>query len=80
VEVGGVLALEDALQVLAQNDPRAAKVAELRIFGGMPMDHVARLMDLSMATAERDWRIARAWLEKQYDLTIRSMVGEEAGS
>lgn len=80
VEVGGVLALEDALRVLAQNDPRAAQVAELRIFGGMPMDHVARLMDLSMATAERDWRIARAWLEKQYDLAIQSMVREEAGS
>jgi hypothetical protein len=44
------------------------------------MDHVARLMDLSMATAERDWRIARAWLEKQYDLAIRSMVREEVGS
>jgi RNA polymerase sigma-70 factor (ECF subfamily) len=78
VEVGGVLALEDALQALAKNDARAAKVAELRIFGGLPMEHVARLVDLSVATAERDWRLARAWLEKEYDVCVRSISGAEA--
>jgi RNA polymerase sigma factor (TIGR02999 family) len=80
VEVGGVLALEDALQALAKNDARAAKVAELRIFGGLPMDQVARLCDLSVATAERDWRLARAWLEKEYDVCVRSISGAEAGT
>ena len=75
LEVGGVLALEDALQALARNDARAAKVAELRIFGGMPMDQVARMLDLSLATAERDWRLARAWLEKEYDVSLRSVLG-----
>ena len=78
VEVGGVLALEDALQQLAKNDPRAAKVAELRIFGGLPMDQVARLLDVALATAERDWRLARAWLEREYDVGVRSMTGEAA--
>jgi DNA-directed RNA polymerase specialized sigma24 family protein len=69
-----VLALEDALQALARNDARAAKVAEMRIFGGMPMDQVARMLDLSVATAERDWRLARAWLEKEYDLSLRGVM------
>jgi RNA polymerase sigma-70 factor, ECF subfamily len=78
VEVGGVLALEDALQQLAKNDARAAKVAELRIFGGLPMDQVARLLDLGLATAERDWRLARAWLEREYDIGVRAMTGEAA--
>ena len=77
VEVGGVLALEDALQALAKNDARAAKVAELRIFGGLPMDQVARLLDMSVATAERDWRLARAWLEKEYDVCVRSLGAME---
>jgi RNA polymerase sigma factor (TIGR02999 family) len=76
VEVGGVLALEDALQQLSKNDPRSARVAELRIFGGLPMDQVARLLDVALATAERDWRLARAWLEREYDLGIRSSAKE----
>ena len=64
--VSGLLELEDAMQSLAKADPRAARVAELRIFGAMPMDHVARLLGTSVPTAERDWRFARAFLEKQY--------------
>ena len=64
--VSGLLELEDAMQSLAKADPRSARVAELRIFGAMPMDHVARLLGISVPTAERDWRFARAFLEKQY--------------
>ena len=61
-----MIELEDAMQSLAVVDVRAARVAELRIFGGMSMDHVARLLSTSVPTAERDWRFARAFLEKQY--------------
>jgi len=78
VEVGGVLALEDALQQLSKDDPRSAQVAELRIFGGLPMDQVARMLDVAVATAERDWRLARAWLEREYDVGLKSMVAEDA--
>ena len=67
--VSGLLELEDALQSLAAIDPRSAKVAVLRIFGGMSMEHVARLNATSMPTAERDWRFARAFLEKQYGMS-----------
>jgi RNA polymerase sigma factor (TIGR02999 family) len=62
----GLIELEDAMQSLAVVDARAARVAELRIFGGMSMDHVARLLNTSVPTAERDWRFARVFLEKQY--------------
>ena len=71
VEVGGILALEDSLQALAKQDSRSAQVAELRIFGGLEMEHVARLLDISLATVERDWRLAKAWLQQQYDINIR---------
>lgn len=67
--VTGILELEDALQKLATVDARSAKVATLRIFGGMAMDHVARLNGTSVPTAERDWRFARAFLERQYGVT-----------
>lgn len=76
VDVVGVLELEDALEGLAKADPRSAKVAELRIFGGLAMDHVARLTGTSIPTAERDWRFARAFLEKQYG--ISRTAGTEA--
>lgn len=73
----GLIELEDALQSLATADARAARVAELRIFGGMSMDHVARLMNTSVPTAERDWRFARVFLEKQYGMD-RRLVGTDA--
>ena len=68
-DVAGVLEFEDALATLAKIDPRSAKVAELRVFGGLSMEHVARLNGTSVPTAERDWRFARAVLEKQYGRT-----------
>jgi DNA-directed RNA polymerase specialized sigma24 family protein len=78
VEVGGLLALEDALKALAENDQRSARVAELRIFGGLSMEHVARLLDISLSTADRDWRVAKAWLEKEYEVNVRLLSREEA--
>jgi RNA polymerase sigma factor (TIGR02999 family) len=77
--VSGLLELEDALQSLAKADPRSARVAELRIFGAMPMDHVARLLGTSVPTAERDWRFARAFLEKQYGLG-RAGTGDDSNA
>lgn len=68
-DVAGVLEFEDALATLAKIDARSAKVAELRVFGGLSMEHVARLNGTSIPTAERDWRFARAFLEKQYGRT-----------
>lgn len=57
-----IVALDEALQVLAKNDPRRHRVVELRFFGGMEMASIARVMDVSLSTVEADWRAAKAWL------------------
>jgi RNA polymerase sigma factor (TIGR02999 family) len=57
-----LVALDDALQRLAAFDPRRAAVVEHRFFGGLTMDEIATVLDVSTATVERDWRSARAWL------------------
>jgi RNA polymerase sigma factor (TIGR02999 family) len=59
-----VVAVHDALLAFETVDPRAAKVVELRFFGGLEVEEVAQALDLSPATVKRDWAIARAWLER----------------
>lgn len=78
-EVGGMLELEDALRALAEVDQRSAKVANLRIFGGLGMEHIARLVGTSVPTVERDWRFARAFLERQYALVTDDDAARGAG-
>ncbi len=60
-----VLALDAALTELARLDARHARVVELKVFAGMTTAETARAMDLSVATVERDWVKARAWLRVQ---------------
>ena len=57
-----LIALDEALERLASFDPRRAHVVEHRIFAGLSTQETARLLDISTATVERDWRAARAWL------------------
>jgi RNA polymerase sigma factor (TIGR02999 family) len=59
-----VVALHDALLAFEAVDARAAKVVELRYFGGLENDEVAAALGISLATVKRDWAIARAWLER----------------
>jgi RNA polymerase sigma factor (TIGR02999 family) len=59
-----LLVLDDALNRLAAAEPRWARVVELRFFGGLEITEVATALDISPATAKRDWRFARAWLAK----------------
>ncbi len=60
-----VLALDEALRRLAGLDPRAARVVELRFFGGLREQDVADLLDISTVTVRKDWRAARAWLRDE---------------
>jgi RNA polymerase sigma factor (TIGR02999 family) len=60
-----LIALDEALERLAAIDPRRAQVVEHRIFAGLSTIETARLLGLSTATVERDWRAARAWLSTQ---------------
>ncbi len=57
-----VLDLHEALELLSASDSRAARVVELRYFGGLTTDEIAGALDVGHATVERDWRFARAWL------------------
>jgi RNA polymerase sigma factor (TIGR02999 family) len=60
-----VLDLDAALEELAMLDPRKARVAELRFFGGLSLEEVGTVLDTSVATTMRDWQAARAWLYKR---------------
>jgi len=57
-----VLLLNQALEELSQLDPRQAQIVELRYFGGMTEEEVAKVLSLSRATVTREWQTARAWL------------------
>lgn len=57
-----VIALDDALKMLADFDPRKARVIELRFFGGLSVEETAEVLKVSPDTVMRDWKLARAWL------------------
>lgn len=60
-----VVAVHEALLAFEAVDPRAAKVVELRFFGGLEIDEVAQALNISTATVKRDWTVARAWLRRE---------------
>jgi RNA polymerase sigma factor (TIGR02999 family) len=55
-------ALDEALERLAQKEPRRAQVIELRFFAGLSVDETAEVLGVSAQTVMRDWKLARAWL------------------
>ena len=60
-----VLALDDALNRLAQFDPQQSLIVELRFFGGMTAEETAAVLGISVATTKRDWSMARSWLSRE---------------
>ena len=57
-----LLAVHQALEKLAREDPRKARVVELRFFGGLSEEETAHTLDVSIRTVQSDWAFARAWL------------------
>jgi RNA polymerase sigma factor (TIGR02999 family) len=57
-----LLALDDALQQLAQKDPRKAELVKLRFFAGLTVPQAARVLGVAPSTADEDWAYARSWL------------------
>ena len=57
-----LLALHDALEQFAAHDPLKAKLVELRFFAGLTLAQAAKCLNISLSTADRGWRYARAWL------------------
>jgi RNA polymerase sigma factor (TIGR02999 family) len=60
-----LLAVDEALDLLAKEDPLGADLVKLRYFVGMTMDEAATTMGMSLRNAERTWTYARAWLRRQ---------------
>lgn len=60
-----VIALEDALNVLAETDARKARVVELRFYGGLSVEESAAVLEVSPETVMRDWKFARSWLQAE---------------
>jgi RNA polymerase sigma-70 factor (ECF subfamily) len=69
VEDGGpvadFVALNDALEALAQLDARKAQVVEMRFFGGLTVEESAEVLNVSPVTVMRDWSTAKAWLYRE---------------
>ena len=60
-----VLDVDEALERLAVMDSRQARVVELRCFGGMTVEEIAEVLDVSSATVKREWATARLWLLRE---------------
>jgi RNA polymerase sigma factor (TIGR02999 family) len=58
-------ALDDALTLLAERDPRKAQVVEMKFFGGLSVEESAEVLGVSPVTVMRDWRTAKAWLYRE---------------
>ena len=65
-----IVALDRALEALAQVDVRKSRVVELRFFGGLTVEEAAEVLNVSPDTVKRDWRLAKLWL-------LRALEGEE---
>ena len=60
-----LVALDDALEGLATIDPRQSRLVELRFFAGLTLEETAEVLQMSLATAKRDWVSAKAWLSRE---------------
>jgi RNA polymerase sigma factor (TIGR02999 family) len=60
-----LLELDEALNRLAEIDPRKSQVVELRFFGGLSLEETSAALKVSLRTVKRDWQLSRAWLYRE---------------
>ena len=60
-----LVALDEALDRLAQIDEQQSRVVELRFFSGLTVEETAEVLHISTATVKRDWNMAKAWLHRE---------------
>lgn len=82
IEVEEVLALDLALERLAQMDERAYRVVECRFFAGLTLDEIAQALGISSKSVQRTWTTARAWLRKELgrELPASQTLSRRAGA
>jgi len=69
-EPGHLADLADALEELAAEDPRKARIVELRYFAGLTLEEIAKQLDVSLSTIERDMRLALPWLRRRLQRAV----------
>ena len=75
IDLGEILDLNACLQRLGELEPRHAELVELRVFAGMTMAECAAHLGTSLRTAERDWRVASAWLRRELARSAEKTLG-----
>ncbi|HEY7212297.1 MAG TPA: sigma-70 family RNA polymerase sigma factor [Bryobacteraceae bacterium] len=60
-----LIALDDALELLARTDPQQSRIVELRYFAGLKIEETAEVLGVSPATVKRDWAVAKAFLKRE---------------
>jgi RNA polymerase sigma factor (TIGR02999 family) len=60
-----LIALDNALNQLAQLDPQQSRIVEMRFFGGLSIEDTAEIVGVSPTTVKREWATARAWLRRE---------------
>ena len=60
-----LIELDNALSRLNEIDPRQSQIVEYRFFGGLTNEEIAEVLEISIATVQRDWRVAKAWLSRE---------------
>jgi RNA polymerase sigma-70 factor (ECF subfamily) len=60
-----LIALDEALNALAEFDPQKSRIVELRFFAGLSIEETAKVLGVGTATVIRQWRMAKAWLYRE---------------
>lgn len=60
-----LIALDEALERLAQFDPTKSRIVEMRYFGGLSIEETAEVLGIATSTVSQHWRLAKAWLQKE---------------
>jgi RNA polymerase sigma-70 factor, ECF subfamily len=70
------IAVDQALNRLAERDARMARIVELRFFAGLKEEEIAEVLGISVRTVKRDWRVAKAWLHSE----LSGVKSDDSGS
>jgi RNA polymerase sigma-70 factor, ECF subfamily len=74
-----LIALDEALDALAEFDPQKSKIVEMRFFGGLTVNEVAEILGIAPVTVMLHWRLAKAWLKREMRGGLQPYPGRSSG-